>query len=100
MRVGRIFGWFLLLAACAVLVRDALAWHDTHNFAPDTIGGLWFELSGNSLRIIQGLVEHIAPWLWTLAVGPVMYLWAAPSLIVLGAILLFLCRQPRVRRFY
>ncbi len=100
MRVGRIFGWLLLVAACAVLVRDALAWHDTGNFAPDTIGGLWFELSGSSLRIVQGLIEHIAPWLWTLAVGPVMYVWAAPTLIVLGAILLFLCRRPKPRKFY
>jgi hypothetical protein len=97
--IGRFFGWIFLLAAGAVLVRDGLAWNDTHIFAPETLGGAWFDLSSGSLRLFQGAIERIAPWLWSYGVAPILFVWAAPVFLILGFVLIWQFRKAKRRRF-
>jgi len=98
MVLGRILGWLLLLAALAVLVRDLLAWGDTHVFAPIALGDLWSELQRNGLEAARGAVERAAPWLWNLVLGPILAFWAALTLAIIGCTLLWLGRANGRRR--
>jgi len=96
--IGRLFGWILLLAAAAVLVRDALAWHDMNVLAPETLNALWFDLSSTSLGLFRGAVLGTMPWAWQFALGPLLSLWAGPFFLLLGIILLVSARAARARR--
>lgn len=95
--IGRFFGWILLLAGGAVLVRDALAWRALHVVSFETFNSLWFDLSGNSLGIFRGQVLSVMPWLWTIAIAPVLSLWAGPVLLIAALILLWMSRAGRKR---
>ena len=44
MAIGRWIGWFCLVLAGAVLVRDLLAWHDLRRLAPISLEGFWRDL--------------------------------------------------------
>jgi hypothetical protein len=100
MLIGRIFGWLLLFAAGIVLVRDGLVWIDLHAIAPLSLAGLWTDLGAAGFRAARASVEHIAPWLWTRGIGPLLSLWALPSFAVLGLALLWSCRtRPRRYRY-
>ena len=99
MVIGRFFGWLALFAASVVLVRDALAWVDTRALAPLSLGGLWSNLNANGFIAARHGIEHLAPWLWNWALGPVLAAWALPVLAILGLVLLWSCRRPKQRRF-
>jgi hypothetical protein len=92
MVLGRMLGSLLLLAALAVLVRDLLAWGDTHIFVPIALGELLSELRGSGLANARGAVEATAPWLWNWILGPILALWAALTLAIAGCALLWLGR--------
>jgi hypothetical protein len=96
--VGKIFGWIFLLAAGAVLVRDALAWHALHVIAPESFNSLWFDLAGNSLGIFRGQVLSTIPWLWTIVMAPLLSLWAGPVLLLAALYLLWASRAGRRRQ--
>ncbi len=100
MVIGRFFGWLLLLAAAAVIVRDAIIWADLHRLVPLSLGGLWVELSASTLRSTRNSIEQAAPWLWTLVVGRLLLLWAAPVFAVCGFLFLWLFRRRRQRHFH
>ena len=100
MVIGRFFGWLLLLAAAAVIVRDATIWAELHRLVPLSLGGLWVELSASTLRSTRNSIEQAAPWLWTLVVGRLLLLWAAPVFVVCGCFLLWLFRRRRQRHFH
>jgi hypothetical protein len=94
MIVGRVIGWVLLLAGLVVLARDLLGWLDTGVFAPVALGQLWFDLSPGSLNLVQAVVQrYIHPALWEPGITSVLFLWASPFLLVLGMLLLVLCRR-------
>ena len=93
----RIVGWVLLLAGIIVLGRDLLAWRDAAVFAPVSLEQLWLELDRASLARLEG---GLAPWLLGI-VHAGLALWAAPSLLVPGLVLVWLGRrsgEPRRRR--
>ena len=50
MILGRYLGWGFVFVACAVIVRDGIAWADIHHLAPLSLGGLWNDLSAASFR--------------------------------------------------
>jgi hypothetical protein len=85
----RIIGWMLLLAGIIVLGRDLIAWRDAAVFAPQSLEQLWLELHHASLARLQGA---LAPWLVGV-LHAVLALWAAPSLIVPGIVLVWLGRR-------
>ena len=96
MIIIRIIGWMLLLAGVIVLGRDLIAWRDAAVFSPVTLEQLWLELNRASLARLQGAV---APWLLG-SLHAALALWAAPSLIVAGLLLVWLGRkrgEPRRR---
>ena len=78
MIVGRLFGWMLLLAGLAVLLRDGLVRFDT---------GRWVPLAVGDVRGWSGGVPEI-----------VLALWIAPPLIVFGLVLMLLFRRREQRR--
>jgi hypothetical protein len=96
--IGRFFGWLFLVAAAAVLVRDALVWHDVGALTPETFNGLWFDLSSTSLGLFRGSVLSTMPWFWKLVVGPFLSLWAAPVLFLLAIFLAWRSRAAGARR--
>jgi hypothetical protein len=96
--IGRFFGWIFLLAAGAVLVRDALAWYELHRLALETFDRLWFDLSSDSFGIFRGAVLGTMPWLWRIVIAPILSLWAAPILFIAALVLLWTGRASRRRR--
>jgi len=99
MVIGRFFGWLFLFATGAVLIRDSIAWADSHIFAPLSLGGLWSDLNAMGLIALRHTIEAMAPWLWTFGLGPILALWALPTLAILAIALLWSCRRVRPRRF-
>jgi len=78
MIVGRFVGWVLLLTGLAVLLRDGLVRLDTGRWVPLAIGD------------VRGWSEGIPDFL--------LALWIAPPLIVLGAVMMAMCRRRPQRR--
>ena len=99
MAIGRFLGWLLLLTASVVLVRDAIAWTDTHSFVPLSLGGLWSNLSAGGPIALRITIERVAPWLWAMGIRPVLSIWALPVFAILGLAVLWFCRRPPQRRF-
>jgi len=87
----RAIGYVLLLAGLMLLGRDLLAWHDTGHFNPVALGPLWLEYSRASYQAAQG---KLAPWI-LYVLRDILMLWAAPSLVVLGAVLALVVRIKR-----
>ena len=85
----RVIGWVLLLAGCAVLGRDVLAWHDTGVVEPVTLQQLWFELGRTSLAQFEG---SLAPWMLVIA-RPALAPWAAPCILAAGVLFAWLGRK-------
>jgi hypothetical protein len=75
MIVGRLFGWVLLLAGLAVLLRDVLVRLDTERWVPLAVGD------------VRGWSDGVP--------DIVLALWIAPPLIVLGAALMLVFRRRR-----
>lgn len=96
--IGRILGWIFLLAAGAVLVRDALASHELHRLSLETFDRLWFDLSSDSLGVFRGAALGTMPWLWTIVVAPILSLWAGPILLLVALFLLWTSRISGRRR--
>lgn len=90
--IGRSLGWIFLFAAGAILVRDALVWHDMGTLKPETFEDLWFDVSSTSFGLFRGAMLSTMPWLWNDFVGPFFTLWAGPVLLALGLILLWRAR--------
>ncbi len=98
MILGRLLGWLVILCGLIVLGRDLFAWYGDGRFAPIAIGQLWFDLDPTSLELLQPAIQrHIYPPLWDWIVQPVLLWYAFPTLLVLGALLLLLCRGRRER---
>jgi len=96
--VGRWIGWFFLLLAGAVLVRDLLAWQDLHRLAPLSLAGFWRDLDPAGFRAAESGVDRLAPWLWFWLIGPALALWALPAFAVAGLVLIRACRRRERRR--
>jgi len=100
-RVGYWLGWLLLAAALAVVLWDLWGLLQGEGFAWRPLGAVWAALDRDSLLLLQPAIErHLAEWLWS---GLVFPLLEAPTVLVLGLpalLLLWLCRPRRQRKFY
>jgi len=94
MIVGRLIGWIFLIAALAVLARDALASIDAGSLSLIAAGELWFSLHQTSLQVAEpAIARHIpviGPWLWhpvisTLLTWPALFVLGAPGLLLAWA---------------
>lgn len=99
MKVGRIIGWALLLAALAAAGYELNASIHNGGWRPVALGELWYRISPGSLTLMQAAVErHIAGWLWQPGIVSILRL---PGWLVFGVpagLLLWLCRRRRPRR--
>jgi hypothetical protein len=97
--IRRLIGWIILLAGLSVLVRDVLVWIDTKNWAPISLGQLWFDFSRSSLNLVQAVVQrYLRPYLWDPIIVTVLLCWAFVVLMVLGLLILALPRKRAKRR--
>jgi hypothetical protein len=94
MIVVRVIGWVVLAAGIVVFGRDLLAWHDLRVLAPVSLSQLWLELNRGSLVSLQ---DALPQWI-VLILRPVLALWAAPCLVLLGFVLAWSARKHRRRR--
>jgi hypothetical protein len=97
--IGRLIGWIIFLAGVSVLVRDVLIWIDTKQWAPISLGQLWFDLSRSSLNLVQAVVQrYIHPFLWDPIIVTILLCWAFAVLMVLGLLILALSGRRARRR--
>jgi hypothetical protein len=90
MIVGRVLGWILFLCGLTLLGRDVLGWLDTHRLQAESFGRLWSDLDSKGLSAFRHRVPERA---WELAIAPSLDLWAWPALLILGFVLITLCRS-------
>src|SRR5438552_2061424 len=89
--IRRLIGWIVFLAGLSVLVRDVLVLVDTKQWAPITLGQLWYDLNRSSLNLVQAVVQrYLHPYLWDPIIVTVLLWWAFAVLMVLGALILAL----------
>jgi hypothetical protein len=94
MRVLRLIGWLLIVAALAVLLYAAWRWHQTGAWRMIPAGQLWFDLDRNSLLLAQPAIErHVARWLWSPVIATILQWPAWAVLGVPGIVLLLIGRR-------
>ena len=97
MRVGRITGWILVIAAVAILARDVLASIDTGALSLIAAGELWFNIHQTSLQVAEpAIARHvpvIGPWLWHPVISTILTWSATLVLGVPGLLLIWLFRK-------
>ena len=97
--IGRLSGWIIFLAGVSVLVWDVLIWIDTKQWAPISVGQLWFDLSRSSLNLVQAVVQrYIHPFLWDPIIVTILLCWAFAVLMMLGLLILALSGRRARRR--
>jgi hypothetical protein len=90
----RALGWVLLAVAVAAGVNDCLVWWSEGVFRLLSLRELWSRLDLGSLQSFQDTIfNHVSSRLWQYVLVPILMLWAAPALLVGGAILLWLGRR-------
>ena len=104
MIVARILGWILIAAAVVVAGVAFALWLSGHNFAL-VAGQLWYQMSPDSLRATQALLQAIHPTLWDYGLLPLLQRPVYQALtisffapFILGLILVFAFRQRKRRR--
>ena len=100
MRVLRVIGWLLLVAALLALAWDVFNWiHQGHWLATLT-GKAWYQVSPGSLNLMQAVIErHVWKTLWdpiilSVLLQPIWLVLAVP-----GLLLVVFARPRRRRRF-
>jgi len=86
MRLLRLIGWLLILAALFVLLRyDAWGWYQTRTWRMIPAGQVWFDIHHSSLNLAQAVIErYVARFLWfpviaTILQWPPCWCWAYPA---------------------
>jgi hypothetical protein len=98
MRVGRFFAWLFLALGIGFLCWALIPMLQGGKFDPDPLGKVWFTIHPGSLQILQPAIErHVAPWLWSDIVQPVLVTPAYVDFLVLGAVLALIFRRRRGR---
>ncbi len=91
----RLIGWLLVLAALALLAREAAGWWRAGDWQVVPAGKLWFDLHRTSLQLAQPAIErHVWPFLWNPVILTVLQ-WPAWAVIGVPGLILALTRRPR-----
>ena len=95
MRLLRLIGWLLILAALAVLLRyDVWGWYQTGTWRMARAGQVWFDLDRSSLNLSQAVIErYVARFLWFPVIATILQWPAALVLGVPGIVLLMIGRR-------
>ena len=83
MRLLRLVGWLLILAALAVLLwYDVRGWYRTGAWRMVRAVQVWFDLDHSSLNLAQAVIErYVARFLWFPVIATILQ-W--PAVLVLG----------------
>ena len=96
MRVGRFIAWLFLSIGVGFLAWAVIGYFQQGKFEPEPLGKVWFKIHAGSLQMLQPAVErHIAPWLWSDIIQPVLETPAYIDFLVLGAVLALIFRRRR-----
>ena len=99
MIVGRLIGWLLVIAALTTVGHDIWGLSDTGHFQVSTLGQLWAEIHRGGLSLPQPTVQRSVPaWLWDWLISPLLQAPAVLTLVIPGALLIWLCRRRDRRR--
>ena len=95
MRLLRLIGWLLILAALFVLLRhDVWGWYQTGTWRMIPAGQVWFDLDRSSLNMAQAVIErYVARFLWFPVIATILQWPAALVLGVPGIVLLMIGRR-------
>jgi hypothetical protein len=96
MRVLRLIGWLLIIAALFFVLSEAWAWHQTGTWRMIPTGQRWYDINRSSLLLIQPAIErHVARWLWSPVITTILQWPAWAVLGVPGIVLLLIGRRRR-----
>jgi hypothetical protein len=99
MIIGRIISWLILATGVGLLAWAVIPVFRGEPFAPEATGKIWSEVHQDSLLLLQPAIErHIAPWLWSDIVQPVLVAPAYLVLIILGILLTLIFRKRRKKQ--
>jgi hypothetical protein len=97
--IGRLVGWVLIFIGLALLARDIAASIAGHQLQISVLGELLFRAAPGALNLAQAVIQrYVHPYLWDPVIVTVLLWWAAPVLLVPGALLVLLCRKREGRR--
>lgn len=102
MIIGRVIGWFLVIAGIVILARDLLGLVNGGGFVPIAAGELWFTLHQGSLMLAEPVVSRyvplIGPWLWHPVISTTLT-WPAFLVVIVPGLLLSYAfrRRPRLK---
>ena len=103
----RLIGWiFRLLAWACVAAGVGLLFYallpmfrENQPFKPEPLGKIWSDVHQESLLLLQPAIErHIAPWLWSSIIQPILEAPAFVVFLIVGLILWFLTARRRDRK--
>ncbi len=93
--IARFFGLLALAGAFAAAVLDGARWLANGIFAPTSTGDALEWLSPRTLGTARRFVDQrIGGWLWNDVVMPALVFPFFAALIVIGALLFILSREP------
>lgn len=91
----RALGFLFLAGGVAAVVYDGARSIANNGLRVTPLSELLFTLFKDKASALQGAVEGVAPWLWSLLVMPLTLAPASALGLALGAILLWLGQPPR-----
>lgn len=76
---------FLLVATVALVVDATPPIYGAGSFKPSALSNDWMELAPKSFEAARNAVSGVAPWLWDVAIAPLL---DVPTFIAFGALAL------------
>jgi hypothetical protein len=96
MRIGRTIGWFFLALGVGFLCWAIIPVLRGDKFEPILLGALWKSIHAESLGALGPAVQrHIAPWLYTDVILPILVTPAYVDFLVFGAVLALIFHRRR-----
>ena len=99
--IGGVLGWLLLALALMAGGAEGLASLQAGAWEPISFGQIWYDLHKESLALAQPAVQrYLHPVIWDYLLVSIL-LWPAWLLpLILGLVLMLLCRKRRKKRTF
>ncbi len=96
----RLLAWGFIASGAGLLFHDLLSLiRENLPFDPAPLGKLWSDWHQESLLLLQPAIErHVAPWLWSDAIQPVLQAPAFVVFLIVGLILWLFTARRRNRK--
>lgn len=80
-RAARVFGWFAICWAIAVIIIEGYAWYEKGDWIVTTAAQMWYQIDRDSLNGIQSLLER---WISRSAWGAMQSMLQWPGWVMLS----------------